>query len=234
MKKNPFLVVGNWKSNKTVDEAVIWMQDFCTRWKKQPYDPEKVKVILCAGFTHLTTLASLIQLSKLPLELGAQDVSPYPHGTYTGAISAAMLHNLIHFSLIGHSERRNHFGETEEILFQKIDQAKKHHIEPIYCVQNENMPIPESVTLVGYEPSWAISHGDPYATKPETPENANQVAGLIKKTTERPLKVIYGGSTTPENVVLYKNQPYIDGVIPGGASLKPDTFYNLILNASSV
>ncbi len=234
MKTAPFYVIGNWKSNKTIEEAVIWVQDFTSYWKKQPYNPQLVKVILCAGYTHLTTFASLIQLSNLPLELGAQDVSPYPSGTYTGAISAVMLKGLVRYVLIGHSERRKHFRETEEELHNKVEQAKAQQIKPIYCVQNDKIPIPESVSLVGYEPSWAISGGDPYATKPETPENANNVADSIKRTTKQTLRLIYGGSTTPENVVSYRNQQNIDGVLPGGTSLKADTFYNLILNASSV
>ena len=228
MRSTPFYIIGNWKSNKTVGEAVIWMQDFATLWKSQPYDAQKVKVILCASFSHLTTLASLIQLNNLPLELGAQNISPFPVGAYTGEVSAAMLKDLVRYTLVGHSERRKHFHEGQEDLPQKIKEAKSVGLTSIYCIQNETDDIPADLSFVAYEPVWAIGTG-----KPETAEAANSVAASIKQEYPK-LTIIYGGSVTPENVAEYAKMEEIGGVLPGGASLKPDTFYNLILNANSV
>jgi triosephosphate isomerase (TIM) len=231
MRQTPFYIVGNWKSNKTIVEAVIWMQDFITIWKKNRINTKKVKIILCASYIHLNTLKSLIELAKLPIELGAQDVSAYPSGTFTGAISAQMLQGLVKYSIIGHSERRQKFNETEELLINKITQARQRGLEPIYCIQDEKMPVPESVNIVGYEPVWAISKGNPYTTKAERSGAVNQKIELIKKQAGRELIALYGGSTNPDNIVDFTKEPYIDGILPGGASLVPQTFFKLITNA---
>lgn len=227
MKSTLFYIIGNWKSNKTIDEAVIWAKDFETFAKREPFDLKKVRVILCVPFLHMTTLASLIELRQLPLLLGAQNVSAYPQGAYTGETSASMCQVFVKYTLIGHSERRKYFKEDEPTLKSKLEQAKMVAIEPVYCVQDENMSIPETVTLVGYEPVWAIGTG-----KPDTPDNANRVAGIIKQRSGRDIKVIYGGSVTPENVTAYATMEHISGVLPGGASLTAQSFHRLIVNAS--
>ncbi|HCM37327.1 MAG: Triosephosphate isomerase [Candidatus Gottesmanbacteria bacterium GW2011_GWB1_43_11] len=226
MRTAPFYIIGNWKSNKTVGEAVIWMQDFTTLWKKQPFDSAKAKIILCAPFIHLTTLHSLIELNKLPLVLGAQTISSYPTGAYTGEIGASMVKDLVGFTLIGHSERRKYFGETDHDLSAKIAEAQSIGITSIYCVQDSKMPIPAGVKWVAYEPVWAIGTG-----KPETAENAAQAAAAIKNQAPD-TKIIYGGSVTAENVAAYAEKNELDGVLPGGASLTPATFYHLITNAT--
>lgn len=228
MPTAPFYVIGNWKSNKTIDEVVIWARDFETLYKKQPFSPAKVKVVVGVPFPLLTTLKSLVMLKRLPFELAAQNVSSYPAGAYTGEICAEMIKDMVSFSLVGHSERRKYFKETDEDLVHKVEQARLAGIEPVYCVQDEAMAVPEQVKFVGYEPVWAIGTG-----KAETAENANQVAGNIKKRLNRAVTVIYGGSVTADNVNTYVKMEHIGGVLPGGASLKPDTFYNLILNAAT-
>lgn len=231
MTPTPFFIVGNWKSNKTIAEAILWMQDFAALWKKQPISSERIKIILCPAFIHLAQLASLIELQRLPLALGAQDVSPYTNGTYTGGTSAEMLQGLVSYVLVGHSERRQHFHEQDEELAKKVERLRQFGIKPIYCVQKPDQDIPQGCTLVAYEPVWAISRGDPYATKPESAENANQVASIYKQKYGNHLKILYGGSTNPDNVADYLKQKNLDGILPGGASLKPDIFYDLIRNA---
>jgi triosephosphate isomerase len=222
----PFYIIGNWKSNKTVDEAVTWMTDFRTLYKKQPFDNKKVHVILCPSDIHLTTLRSMIQLSQLPIHLGMQNLSFFESGAYTGEVAAAQAHDLVNYAIIGHSERRKYFGETDEKLIDKVKQAKESGIEPVYCVQEGHMSVPEHVSFVAYEPVWAIGTG-----KPATPEQAEEAAKKLLQSSGRELVVIYGGSVTDENVKDYAKLENVSGVLPGGASLKADAFYRMILNA---
>ncbi len=226
MRTTPFYIVGNWKSNKTLSEARDWFTVFESLWKKNPVKSSNIKVVLCPGFIHLSPFGKFIQSSGLPLSLGAQTVSRFDNGAYTGEVSAQMLKDLVQFTLVGHSERRKYFSETEDVLLEKLKRAREAQIEPIYCIQSPDMSIPAVCTFVGYEPIWAIGTG-----KPETPENANQVARDIK-TKRADLKIIYGGSVNSENVKSYCQTEYLDGVLPGGASLNPATFFELISHAA--
>jgi triosephosphate isomerase len=176
----------------------------------------------------------MLELSRIPMLLGAQDISPFSSGTYTGAVSGHMIKDLVSYVLVGHSERRNNFGEREPELLEKMIKLKEVNLEPIYCVQDEKTRVPDTCHLVGFEPPWAISSGDPTKGHPDSPEHASEVIAIIKKSSTQAISVFYGGSTTSENVAGYANQLAIDGVIPGGASLKAETFYNLIKNASTV
>ncbi len=228
MDKDKFYIVGNWKSNKTVAEAAAWMQEFTALWKNNQFNTQKLKIIICPADIHLTTLKSLITASQIPLSLGLQDVSAYDIGAYTGELNASMAKDLVEYTLIGHSERRKYFQENEELLNRKYDQAQKSGIKSIFCVQEENQVFPQTAEFIAYEPIWAIGTG-----KPDTSQNANRVAKILKSKSANKIKVIYGGSVTPENVATYAGESDIDGVLPGGASLKADTFYRLIQNASN-
>jgi triosephosphate isomerase len=221
-----FYIIGNWKSNKTVDEAVTWMTDFRTYFKKQPFDGKKVKVILCPSDIHLTTLRSLVELYQLPISLGMQNLSFFEIGAYTGELAASQAKDLAKYAIIGHSERRKYFGETDEKLVDKVKYAKDAGIEPIYCVQEGHMGVPPEATFVAYEPVWAIGTG-----KPATPEQADEAAVKLLKNSGREIVVIYGGSVTDENVSEYTKLKSVSGVLPGGASLKAEVFYRMILNA---
>ncbi len=229
MNKSPFYIIGNWKSNKTVTEASIWCQDFATAWKKQKIDESKIKIVLCPSFIHLTTVRSLIELSQVPIELGCQTISSTEMGAFTGEVAASMVSEFVRFVLIGHSERRTYQKETETELLAKVVQAKAAGIEPIYCVQNSEQSIPPQCMMVAYEPVWAIGTG-----KADTPQNANEVAAVIKQKATRPLTIIYGGSVTAANIAGYAATEHINGVLPGGASLTATTFVELIANVSSV
>lgn len=228
MRTRPFYIIGNWKSNKTLDEAISWFQDFSALWKKQPLRLTNIKIILCPSSIHLSTLKSIIELSGIPLLLGAQDASAFPIGAYTGDVAADMLKNLVAFSLVGHSERRKYHHETEEQLSMKVELLQKAQIVPVYCVQNAEMVVPGQCEMVGYEPVWAIGTG-----KPDTAANANMVAEKIKTTNPFVKNVIYGGSVTAKNVAEYALTTALDGVLPGGASLDPVAFFELITHAAT-
>jgi triosephosphate isomerase len=227
MAKGKFLVIGNWKSNKTVKESLEWFDWFGKLWQKQNIPQEHIRVILCVSFIHVFPLYHRIKTTGVPLELGVQDISPFKSGAYTGAVSAEMIKDLVTFTLIGHSERRKHFDENEEVLAEKVARAREAKLDIGYCVQHGEMSIPGGVHIVGYEPVWAIGTG-----KADTPENANAVATQIKAHSQG-VSVVYGGSVTAENVAGYVQQSAIDGVLPGGVSLDPTKFIQLITNAAN-
>ncbi len=215
MKK--LFIAGNWKSNKTLFEAKDWIQKFRATWNGN------VTVVLCAPFTLLSTL----KFQNLPFTLGAQDVSAFGEGAYTGEINAKQLKELVTWVIIGHSERRKNFSETDEVLAKKVEQAKLAGLKIIYCVPDDSTVVPLHVDVVAYEPVWAIGTG-----KTDTPENANSVITTIKAKSQVST-VIYGGSVTADNVASFIREPSIDGVLPGGASLDAEKFMNLILAASA-
>ncbi len=215
MKK--LLIAGNWKSNKTAGEAIEWLGNFKLETQAQ--------VILFIPFTLLFPLKQEILRLQIPIQLGAQDISPFPDGAYTGEVSARQIKELADWVIIGHSERRKYFRETDEVLAQKVGQAKSAGLHIVYCVPDQETAIPPGVDAVAYEPVWAIGTG-----KSDTPDNASQVTRMIKAKSNISA-VIYGGSVTPDNVASFVSQEAIDGVLPGGASLDPEKFANLILNA---
>jgi len=219
----PLLIAGNWKSNKTTVEATQWLRTF--QLAIPNVSKESTTIVLCAPYTVLGSIKWQIGASHLPIVLGAQDVSPYPDGAYTGEVSARIVKDVADWVIIGHSERRKNFGETDEMLAQKVIQAKTAGLKIIFCVPDAQTVVPEGVDAVGYEPVWAIGTG-----KSDTPENANDVIATIKAKSQV-RTVIYGGSVTPENVASFVAQPAIDGVLPGGASLDAEKFARLCLAA---
>jgi triosephosphate isomerase len=218
----PLVIAGNWKSNKTTAEALRWLQDFKNHIA---LIPSYITVVLCVPFTLLYTVKEAIKADSLPLILGAENVSPFAEGAETGEESARMVRDLADWVIIGHSERRKNFGETDGILAKKFEQAKSVGLKIIYCVPNDSTVIPKGVDVVAYEPVRAIGTGES-----DTPEIANSVIVNIKAKSQVPT-VIYGGSVTAANVASFMAQPAIDGVLPGGASLDPETFAVLIGNA---
>ncbi len=225
-------IAGNWKSNKTTVEATHWLQSFkshITKHNDQLNDQlNDIRLILLAPFTLLYLLNQEITRLTLPIQLGAQDISPFEAGAYTGEVNAVQAKELAEWVIIGHSERRTLFFEADAVLAKKVQQAKTVGLRIIYCVSDADTRVPPNIDVVAYEPIWAIGTG-----KTDTPENANQVIEAIKKKTTIPT-VIYGGSVTDHNINSFVSMPSIDGVLPGGASLDPEKFYNLILKASSI
>ncbi|MBI3385559.1 triosephosphate isomerase [Candidatus Gottesmanbacteria bacterium] len=224
MKK--LFITGNWKSNKTIEEADQWVAGFANLYKKKSIKQE-IHIILCVPFTLLYFLKQKIQKLSLPISIGAQDISQFGDGAYTGAVSARQLRDIVDWVIVGHTERRRYFGETDEMLQHKVMQAHEHGINVIYCVNDETLPVPPKVSIISYEPNWAIGTGHS-----DNPVHANRIINVIKKKSGVDV-AIYGGSVTPHNVKLFVDQPEISGVLPGGASLDPQKFFDLIIGASS-
>ena len=189
-----------------------------------------LEIILCPPFTLLHPLKLLITNYQLPIKLGAQNISPFPDGAYTGEISARMLKELgVEYVIIGHSERRKYFGESEQILENKVKEALDVNIIPIFCVQGKTTPVPERVKIIAYEPVFAIGTGNP-----DTPEDGNKIALSFKERLSQDTVVLYGGSVTPENVRSFCLQENISGVLVGEASLDPKKFSEIVQNASKI
>lgn len=214
-------IAGNWKSNKTLFEAENWLNKFKT-FSADTVKFEDKTIVICAPFTLLSLLKDKVKSLNLPLSLAAQNISPFDSGAYTGEVNAVQIKELADWVVIGHSERRKYFNETDELLQKKVDQSKSAGLKIIYCVPDDKSVVPQSVDVIAYEPVWAIGTG-----KADTPENAGSVISKIKANFQVKT-IIYGGSVTPENVKSFTDMPSIDGVLPGGASLDAEKFWNLI------
>lgn len=217
-------IIGNWKSNKTVPETIAWLR-FMKEHKAELEQLEQKDIIICASYTLLYTLHSFIKEYALPIKIGAQDISPFDAGAYTGEVHGAQIKEFADYVIIGHSERRKYFHEDDDLLAKKVTMAKKYELNTIYCVPDDKTSIPDGVPVVAYEPVFAIGSGTP-----DTPENAEAVITSIKRQHDLQ-NIIYGGSVTGENVASFTNQQSISGVLPGGASLDPQAFLSIIQHA---
>lgn len=232
MKK--LFIIANWKSNKTESEAKNWLQNF----KVQDLGLTNKEIIVCPPFTLFSGFKSSIINLNSSLKLGAQDISPFDEGAYTGEVTGRQIKEFADYVIIGHSERRSHFGETDEIIVKKIEQAVKNNLTPLICISNKeqisiiaktinilNSQFSTFNFLVAYEPTFAIGSGIA-----DTPQNANDIGLEIKKFLKEAY-VLYGGSVTPQNVNSFTNMPLIDGVLVGKVSLNPQEFSAVIANA---
>lgn len=221
-------IIGNWKSNNGIEATNNWLKEFAdVSDLKILQSLNGWEIIICPPFISLMNVYEYIQKTGLPIKIGAQDISPYGDGAYTGEVSTGMLKGITDYVLIGHSERRKYFHEDDKMLALKCQKALENDIIPVYCVPDENTIFPDGVNIVAYEPIWAIGTG-----KSETPENADKIAFKIK--TKRPgINVIYGGSVNADNIKSMISEENIDGVLPGKSSLEPAAFWEMILNASS-
>lgn len=214
MKK--LFIIANWKSNKTTVEAREWLESITTSNKE---------IIICPPFTLLSTVNELITRLQLPIKVGAQDISPFDSGAYTGEVNARQIKEFADYVIIGHSERRQNFQEEDSILEQKIAMAIKYQITPLFCVQGQATFIPKGVDIIAYEPVLAIGTGNA-----DTPKNADTVAKAIKEKNSISF-VLYGGSVTADNIKSFTEMPNVDGVLVGAASLDSQEFIKIINNA---
>jgi len=218
------LIVANLKSYQNEIEAKNWLESF-KKIKELNLDSSKKEVIICPSFTLLFSFFSYFSSNNINVQLGAQDVSPFDEGAYTGEVNAKQIKDFAKYVLVGHSERRINFSETEDMLAKKVAMVLKYGLNPIFLVQGQDNFIPEQVKIIAYEPVSAIGTGNP-----DTPENADAVAGIIKVKTNN-AQLLYGGSVKSGNVKSFTAKTNIDGVLVGGASLDAEELLKIIQNA---
>ncbi|MFL7870761.1 MAG: triose-phosphate isomerase [Anaerolineales bacterium] len=239
------IVAGNWKMNKTVEEARSLVFDMSRKLR----EIEGVEKVLCPPFPALLAVSALLQGTDIGL--GAQNMHWEEKGAFTGEVAPNMVAEFCKYIIIGHSERRAYFGETDETVNKKLHAALMHDLTPIICVgesleENESDRTGEVVRrqisqglagvdpakaaglIIAYEPIWAIGTG-----RASSGENANAVlaehirpalADLFGVETAQAIRIQYGGSVTGANAEEFFGQPEIDGALVGGASLKVDDF----------
>lgn len=246
------LIAGNWKMNTTLTEAIKLVNEM-----RQQLDAiANVDKVICPPFISLSTVRELIKGSSI--KLGAQNIYFEEKGAYTGEISPLMLAELCEFVIIGHSERRQYFNDTDEIINKKIQAALRVGLKPILCIgerleENEAGRTEAVVTgqlrsalagithlsslIIAYEPVWAIGTG-----KAATGKQSNETIGLIRRNISelygqnfaQAIRILYGGSVTAANIAEFIQQPEIDGALVGGASLKPAEFLSIVKQTSEI
>jgi triosephosphate isomerase len=247
------IIAGNWKMHHDHLVAIQVVQKLSYRLVDDDY--EAVDVVVCPPFTDVRTLQTLIQADKLKIRLGAQNCHWEDQGAYTGEVSPAMLAKLaVEYVIVGHSERREYFAETDETVNKKLKAVQKHGMTPIVCVgetleEREAGGTAEKVAgqirggfagvkaadaatvIVAYEPIWAIGTG-----RTATAADANETCGVIRGTlaelygaeTAEAIRIQYGGSVKAANAAELMAQPHIDGALVGGAALDPDEFARIV------
>jgi len=246
--RKPF-VAGNWKMNKTVEKATLLVADMLPGLEAV----KTVDRVVCPPFTSLMVVSGM--LAGTEVGLGAQNMHWEESGAYTGEVSPAMVKEFCHFVIIGHSERRGYFGETDEAVNKKVKAALAQDLTPIVCVgeslqQNEAGKTEEVVSnqvkkdfeglsseeggklIIAYEPIWAIGTG-----KAASGSQANDIiggvvresiSGLFGEETAEKVRILYGGSVKPDNAAEFFSQTEIDGGLIGGASLKAEDFVRIV------
>lgn len=213
-------VIANWKSNKTISEALDWVSQVGPEIPKS----EALKVVVCPTFSSLSEVKKAVIVGNFPMTIGVQDLSPYGIGAYTGEEPAELLMQICSLAILGHSERRQNFKETDEMVAQKVRQATENNIISLVCVQDSDTKVPDGCKLVAYEPVWAIG-----SDNSDTPVNANEVAKKLKAKYDN-LQMLYGGSVNSENIQNFMAQENISGVLLGKASLDAEEFLRICKN----
>ena len=244
------IVAGNWKMNTTLQEGIQLAADICDSLEgKKP----NCEVVVCVPFTHLTSVKAVIDGKNIGL--GAENCADHAKGAYTGEVSASMVQSTgADHVILGHSERRQYYGETSEILKEKVNLALENNLTPIFCVgekleERENGTYNEVVKaqieealfhltpeqfkklILAYEPVWAIGTGKTATAEQAEDMHAhirNVIAGKYGKEIADEVSILYGGSCKPSNAKEIFAKPDVDGGLIGGASLKADDFLGII------
>jgi len=242
-KRIPF-IAGNWKMNLDHQQGIALVQKLDWTLKDAAHNFADAEVAVFPGFTSLRSIQTLIHADGLEIKLGAQDISAYDSGAYTGEVSGQALKKLaIDYVLIGHSERRQYHNETDEVVQAKVAAAFRHNLVPVICVGETleeleaegaaAVPVRQTLAalagheslgdfVIAYEPVWAIGTG-----QIATPEQAASVAKKIRdaiaaefsEDVANKTRILYGGSVKAANVAGFLRSPEVDGVLVGGASL---------------
>ena len=243
--KSSRLLMGNWKMNGSLASNQVLLDGLLQGLQQQPTEHQ---VVVCAPFVYLAQVQSL--LADTPIAWGAQDVSAHDSGAYTGEVSAAMLQELgCRFVLVGHSERRQYFSESDALTAAKVQQVVAHSMRPVLCIgetqaqhdadQTQQVLAQQlapvlalgaqqlSGLVIAYEPVWAIGSG-----RSASPEYAQQVHDFIRQQLQQAgcaaTPILYGGSVNAENAADLFAQPAIGGALVGGASLQADSFLSIV------
>ncbi len=243
------LIAGNWKMNKTVSQA----EELAGALKDKLEEKNNVDIVICPPFSSLEAVCRIVKESNIGL--GAQNLHWEKEGAYTGEISAPMIKEIgCQYVIVGHSERRQYFGETNETVNKKVKAALEFDLTPIVCVgeileERESgktfsvieSHLKEGLTglkkqdilriVVAYEPIWAIGTG-----KTATPQQANEVHNYIRQLLTgihgeeiaSQVRILYGGSVKPDNVSCLMAETEIDGALVGGAALQADSFVGIV------
>ena len=245
------LMAGNWKSNLTHQEAVVLVQKLAWTLDDKKHDFARVEVVVVPPYTDIRSVQTLVDGDRLSIRYAAQDVSEHDGGAYTGEISAAMLAKLgCSYVVVGHSERREYHGETDEVVNTKAHKALAAEMTPIVCVgeglevrqAGEHVPhcmaqvegslagfTPEQVAdlVIAYEPVWAIGTGE-VATPGDAQEVCQAIRGQVREVygdeAADGVRILYGGSVKAANVGGIMAEEDVDGCLVGGASLQADEF----------
>lgn len=243
------LIAGNWKMNLDHQQAIALVQKLSWTLRDAAHDYNGCEVVVFPPFTDIRSVQTLMDADKIELGLGAQDLSKFDSGAYTGEVSGAFLKKLeVDYVLIGHSERRTYHSENDEVVQAKTAAAFRHGIVPVICVgetleelETEGqsaVPVRQTLAalagheklgdfVIAYEPVWAIGTG-----KVATPEEAAAVCGKIREAIAAEhgpeiadaTRILYGGSVKANNVAGFLRSPEVDGVLVGGASLDAEEF----------
>nr|WP_272902211.1 triose-phosphate isomerase [Brevibacterium daeguense] len=254
------LLAGNWKMNLDHLEAISAVQKLAWALRDAKVDAEACEVVVLPPFTDIRSVQTLVQGDKLAIGYGAQDLSAHDDGAYTGEVSGRFLAKLgCSYAVVGHSERREHHGETDELVRAKVAAALRHELTPLLCVGEsleareagshvdtvlgqlaaalEGFSAEELTSLViAYEPVWAIGTGRT-ATADDAAEMCSAIRGKLKELVGAPVaestRVLYGGSVKVDNVAEIVARPDVDGALVGGASLDPEGFAALCREAAA-
>lgn len=257
MTRKP-LLAGNWKMNNDHLEAIASVQKLAWSLRDARFDASSADIAVIPPFTDIRSVQTLVQADKVPVAYGAQDLSAHDEGAYTGEVSGRFLSQLgCEYVVVGHSERRAHHGEDDELVGQKVRAARRHGLAPILCVGEpqevraegghvdftlaqvrgalEGLNADDLEGLViAYEPVWAIGTGET-ATAEDAGEMASAVRGLLTElfgdSFAQTVRVLYGGSVNQDNVGDIMRQADVDGALVGGASLDPAGFAALCRTA---
>lgn len=252
MNRTP-LIAGNWKMNLDYQQAIALVQKLDWALKDAKFAAGSVEVALFPPFTSLRSVQTLLSADKIEFAHGAQDLSIHDSGAYTGEVSGQFLRKLdCRYVIVGHSERRQYFAETDELVAEKALAAIRNELVPVICVGETAEDLEEfgaaavpvrqlevalaslpagADVVVAYEPVWAIGSG-----QAATPEQAQAVCARLRDVVRASLdeeaaektRILYGGSVSSANIAGFMRQPDVDGALVGGASLKADEFAAIV------